>query len=65
MKHNIGLPCSSKIPFGIFLSLELTTAFRCFLNLNTYNEKDLEKSSVTKYELVTTNDSADYVSQTT
>lgn len=26
-------PCSSRIPLGIFLSLALTTAFLCFLNL--------------------------------
>lgn len=28
-----GVPCSSRIPLGIFLSPALTEAFRCFLNL--------------------------------
>jgi len=32
-KSNPPLPCSSKIPFGIFLSPELTTAFLCLRNL--------------------------------
>lgn len=27
------VPCSSRIPLGIFLSLALTVAFLCFLNL--------------------------------
>lgn len=33
MKANPSIPCSSKIPFGIFLSPEVTTAFLCLLNL--------------------------------
>ncbi|EDM11796.1 rCG47122, isoform CRA_a [Rattus norvegicus] len=32
-KTQCAIPCSSRIPLGIFLSLLLTTAFLCFLNL--------------------------------
>lgn len=33
LRPEASVPCSSRIPLGIFLSLALTTAFLCFLNL--------------------------------
>jgi len=44
-KANLSVPCSSKIPFGIFLSPELTTAFLCLLNLKYRQHINLSNSA--------------------
>lgn len=47
-KTQCAIPCSSRIPLGIFLSLLLTTAFLCFLNLGGTRRLSLSTAGIPK-----------------